>query len=231
MITNALTLVSLLLILSGIIGIKEHSIKKRLLLLALVTIGGLGISFSQTELYGLLSGLQQLPFKVLGFLFMWLLLSSLCKKNEIIVLEDLNGVRRFAPYTYALIAFMAVMLIGVPGTGTFTGIIYAQMGYMYGYSGVFAYVGMLGNVLAMIISALLIFPILREAFLFEKKVEKKDKQDQKNGDVSAMVHKRLKKPSVVLQGIAALAAVAMAVLSVWQGALTTIVTKIVESIM
>ncbi len=211
----------------GILGVKECTIKKRMVALALVTIGGLGIAFSQTELYGLLSGLQQLPFKVLGLLFLWLLMNSLCKKNQIVMLEDLNGVRRFAPYTYTLMAFMAVMLIGVPGTGTFTGIVYAQLGYMYGSSGVFAYLGMLGNTLAMIISALLVFPILREAFLFEKK----DKQAQEKEDTNVKARKRLEKPSVVLQVIAAVIAVGMTVLSVWQGALTAIVTKIVENMM
>lgn len=211
----------------GIPGIKECSIKKRMVALTLTTIGGLGISFSQMGQYGLLSGLQQLPFRGVGLLFLWLVMSDICKKNQLISLEDLNGIRRFAPYTYALMVFMAIMLIGVPGTGTFTGIMYAQMGYMYGYSGVFSYLGMLGNVLAMIIIAMIVFPMLREAFLFEKK----DGQAEKDEEMTVRTRENFVKPAVALQTVANVLAVGMLVLSVWQGVLTSVVTKIVEGMM
>ncbi len=227
MIANVLIVVSLVAILLGIAGVKERSIKKRMVALTLATIGGLGIAFSQMGQYGLLSGLQQLPFRGVGLLFLWLLISSVCKKNQITTMEELNGVRRFAPYTYALMAVMALMLIGVPGTGIFTGVVYAQMGYMYGYSGVFSYVGMLGNVLAMVVIAMLVFPMLREAFLFEKKAG----QNQKKEEKPVQIRTNFVKPPVVLQTITAVVVVGMIVLSVWQGALTSVVTKIVESMM
>ena len=227
MIANVLILVSLVMTLLGIMGIREHSIKKRMTALFLATAGGLGIAFSQMGSYGLLSGLQQLPFRIVGLLSLWLLMSSVCKKNQLVTLEDLNGLQKSAPYTYGLMVLMALMLIGVPGTGTFIGIMYAQMGYMYSYPGVFSYVGMLGNVLAMVIIAMIVFPMLREAFLFGKKdgsIEKRDIQPSKTRE-------KFEKPPMILQLATAVMAVGLLVLSVWQGILTSVVTKIVESVM
>lgn len=200
-----------------------------MLALSLAVIGSLGIAFAQMGQYGLLSGLQQLPFRGLGLLFLWFVVNSICKKNEITTIEELNGIRHFVPYTYGLMVLLAVFLIGVPGTGTFTGVMYTQMGYMYSYSGVFSYVGMLGNVVGMIIIAMIVFPMLREAFLFEKKENDSEKKASEEQKIRS--RKNFVKPAKALYVVTMLVVVAMLVLSVWQGPMISVVAKIVDRIM
>lgn len=227
MITNVLIGVSLLVTLLGAVGIREKRVKRRMIALSVTTVGSLGIAFSQAGEYGLISGFQQLLFRALGLIFFWLLMSSVCKKNDITTLEELNGVRRFMPYTYALLVLLAMFLIGIPGTGTFTGIMYAQMGYMYVKTGVISYVGMIGNVASMILTAAVVFPVLREAFLFEKK----EIVNGKSVSTEPAEKRNFTAPSKLLKIIAALAVVVMLVLGVWQDAMSTIVTKLIDVIM
>lgn len=221
MITNVLVGVSVVITLSGIVGIRGKHIGRKMGALTLTTIGSLGIAFSQAGDYGLLSGFQQLIFRAFGLIFFLLLMNSICKKNEITTLQELNGVRRFLPYTYALLVLSAMLLVGIPGTGTFTGIMYAQMGYMYAATGVISYVGMFGNIAGVVITAWLLFPVLREAFLFEKKEE-----DDK--DYVKPVRRKFVRPGKILSVVAGLVITVLLVLGVWQDVTITIVTKLIE---
>lgn len=227
MVTNVLVGVSLLVTLLGVVGIREKTVKKRMLALGVTTVGSLGVAFAQMGEYGLISGFQQLPFRLLGLMLFLLLMNSVCKKNEIGVLEELNGVRRFMPYTYALLVLLAMFLVGVPGTGTFTGMMYAQMGYMYAKTGVLSYVGMVGNLASLIVTAMIIFPILREAFLYEKK----EIVNGKSVSTEPAEKKQFASPGKALKVVTALLVVAMLVFSVWQDATTTAVTKLINLFM
>lgn len=182
-------------------------IKKRMIYLALVTMGMLGIAFAQKEAYAILAGVQQLLFRVPALLcFMWLL-HAICKGNDIKKPEELHGVRNSMPYIYAIMVMLALFIIGVPGTGSFTGILYAQMGSMYAQTGVISYVGLLGNMAGMLATAILIFPILKEAFMEEKK---------------AFV-----KPRNITVLCTGLIAVLMLVLSVCHNLVTEVLSKII----
>lgn len=227
MITNVLIGISLFVTLLGAVGIRERTVKNRLAALSVATIGSLGVAFSQTGEYGMISGFQQLLFRGLGLIVFLLLMNSVCRKNEITTLEELNGVRRFMPYTYALLVVLAMFLVGVPGTGTFIGVMYAQMGYMFAKTGVISYVGMIGNIAGMIITAMLVFPILREAFLFEKK----EIVNGKSVSTEPAKKKKFTSPGKVLGILAVLVVLVLLVLSVWQDAVTTIVTKLIDVLM
>ena len=226
MVTNIIAGASLLVTLLGAMGIREKRVKRRMLALSFATVGNIGLAFAQTGEYGLICGFQQVLFRGFGLILFLLLMSSVCKKNEIVMLEELNGIRRFMPYTYALLALLAMILIGIPGTGTFTSVMYVQIGYMFVEKGVISYIGMIGNVVGMMLTASIVFPMLREAFLFEKK-------EIVNG--KSVATEPAKKREFVAVGkllmvIEVLAVAALLLLGVWQDVMTTIVVKLVDMI-
>ncbi len=216
-------IVSVLLILLGIPGVRERSVRKRMMTLAFCVIGSIGIAFAQMGQYGLIGGFQQLPFRGVALILFCLMLHRICKVNDIGDLEELKGVRRFAPYTYAWLVVMAVFLIGVPGTGAFVGVLYTHMGYMYSNAGAIGIVGQIANLVGMIVICLIVFPILREGFLFEKQEEKEDAEDEKI--------RKIKGLSGGWHIFAALFAIVLCVLSIYHDAWSFVVTRIINAVM
>ena len=75
--------------------------------------------------------------------------------------------------TYGLVG------IGIPITGTFTGIIYSEIGLLAGGYGVFTYVGLIGNILGIVVPVVLLFPMLRRMYFPEK---------EKDSEADTIVH-------------------------------------------
>ncbi len=215
-------IVSLLFILFGIPGVRERNLRKRMMTLVLCVVGSIGVAFAQMGQYGLIGGLQQLPFRGLALILFCSMLHRICKMNDVEKLDELNGVRRFAPYTYAWLVVLAAFVIGIPGTGTFVGVLYAHMGYMYNYAGAIGIVGQIANIVGMIVICLVILPILREGFLFEKKEETMD-TDEKS--------KKIKGLSRGWHILATLVVVVLIVLSVYHDAWSLVVTRIINAVM
>lgn len=218
-----LLFVSLLFILLGVPGIRECNMKKRMMALVFSIIGSVGIAFAQTGQYALIGGLQQLLFRGLGIILFCCILSRVCKKNDIQNLDALNGLGRFAPYTYMWLVLLAVFLIGVPGTGTFTGILYTQMGYMYGYVGIIGIVGQIANVVGMIVVCLVVLPILKEGFLSGEKALLTDEGEKQL--------KRIKGLSIGWHVLVAVVVLTLSVLSIYHNAWSMVVTRIINALM
>ncbi len=185
-------------------------------------IGNIGIAFAQMGQYGLIGGLQQLPFRGLALILFCGILHRICKLNDVEKLDELNGTRRFAPYTYAWLVALAAFLIGVPGTGTFVGILYAHMGYMYKCVGAIGIVGQITNIVGMIVICLVVLPILREGFLFEKKDETMD-TDEKMRKIKGL-SKGWHIPMVLV-------VLVLIALSVYHDAWSFVVTRIINAVM
>lgn len=159
--------ISTVIILLGFIGIRMKTIWKRLAFLALTSVGMLVMSFVEGNAYGVLGGVYQVIFRLIGLIFVSLLILSVTKKNAAGSIEELSGLGKKMPYIFAMIVVFAVMVIGIPGTGTFIGMFYSEIGVILGGFGYVSYLGLLANVLGMAVSASLLFPILRQMY-FEK---------------------------------------------------------------
>lgn len=173
MISKMLIIVSVALILLGLVGIGTKSIKKKLLFLAVTTVGMLLLPFSHGRtLFGILGGVWQTVFQVPVLLCFILLVQTICKRNAIQSVEGFVGVRQSMPYLFASGVIFAVVLIGLPGTGTFIGYLYSALGMMTGDYGIYGYIGLSGILLGIVISAAITFSILRPAYLPGKKIQK-----------------------------------------------------------
>lgn len=165
MISEILIIVSFVLILLGLIGVRTRNVKRKLLFLFVTTLGMLLLPFSQRNPLGILGGVWQTVFQIPELFCFILLILSLCRQNGIQRIEELAGVRQRAPYVYASGVVFAIAALGVPGTGTFIGYLYSALGLMTGGFNIFGYVGLAGIVLGTAVSAAIIFSILKSAYL------------------------------------------------------------------
>ena len=173
MISKMLIIVSVALILLGLVGIRTKSIKKKLLFLVVTTVGMLMLPFSQGgTMFGILGGVWQVVFKVPAMVCFILLVQNICRCNAIQSVEGFVGVRQGAPYLFAASVIFSIVLMGMPGTGTFIGYLYSALGLMTGGYGIYAYIGLSGILLGFVISAAITFSILKPAYLPEEKIQK-----------------------------------------------------------
>lgn len=168
MISKLLIVVSVVLILLGLAGVVTKSIKRKLIFVVVNTIGMWVLAFSQGKvrlasesLAGLWQIVYQLP-ALLGFVF---LIRNICKRNDIHMSEELAGVRQGMPYLFAAGAVFAIVLIGLPGTGTWGGYFLAAFGLMLDQAGIFRYVGLCGILAGIAMNAAITFSILKPAYL------------------------------------------------------------------
>lgn len=172
MISKILIIGSFVLILLGLIGVRTNSVKRKLLFLLVSIIGMLWLPFAQGNQYGMIGGLWQAVFQIPGGLCFILLIQSICRQNNIQKVEELAGVRQGMPYLFAAGVIFAVVLMGLPGTGAFTGYLYSSIGLMFGEVNVFDYIGLSGIFLGVVVSAAITFSILKAAYLSGPKKQK-----------------------------------------------------------
>lgn len=174
MLSKILITVAALLILAGLIGLKMKMVGKRLLFVCIAAVGMVILSVAEMNTYGLVGGCFQAIYRILAIILGILLFHSICKRNGITDIEGLNGVGRKMPYTYVLLVFLCMVTIGIPITGTFTGIIYSEIGLLAGGYGMFTYVGLIGNILGIVVPVMLLFPMLRRMYFPEKEKNTED---------------------------------------------------------
>lgn len=173
MISKVLIVVAVILILPGLIGIRTRSIGHKLVFLITTSIGVLLLPFSQGKTqFGILGGIWQVLFQGPALLCFVLLIKSICKRNGIWNVEELTGVRESMPYLFAAGVVFAIVLIGLPGTGTFIGYLYSAFGLMTGEFGVYSYIGLAGILLGIVIYAAITFSILKSAYLPGDKMQR-----------------------------------------------------------
>lgn len=167
MISKVLIVISAVLILAGFIGVKMKTVQKKLLFAGISSIGMIMMSFAQKNAFGVLGGSYQVLFRIVSLIILSVLLLVIAQKNAIDKVEDLRGIGRRMPYIYAMVVVFAMMVIGIPATGTFLGIYYSEIGLFAMIAegvGIFSYLGALANVIGIGVLAALLFPILRQAY-------------------------------------------------------------------
>ena len=219
MLSKILITVAALLILAGLIGLKMKMVGKRLLFVCIAAVGMVILSVAEMNTYGLVGGCFQAIYRILAIILGILLFHSICKRNGITDIEGLNGVGRKMPYTYVLLVFLCMVTIGIPITGTFTGIIYSEIGLLAGGYGVFTYVGLIGNILGIVVPVMLLFPMLRRMYFPEK---------EKNPDVAEGVATVAPSPAKSLLVIGWLLAAVLLVFSLYQQPVLVAISTVMQ---
>ncbi len=210
MINKILIIVSVILIILGLGGAKTKIMKKKLLFLCISTIGMVALPVSLWNLFGVKGGLRQAVFQLTALICFVLLFYNICKNNELTSVEELAGMRQRMPFLYTAAVIFAVALAGFPATGTFYGIMYSLLGLLGGDFGICTYLGMLGAIAGIAISAMLTFSILKQAYL--------------SGDV------KLKPPSKGLAAVVVVMALLLVFLCIFQNQAMSVIDNPIEKI-
>lgn len=216
MISKITIAVSTVIILAGLFSFRTKTVGRKMLLLCISEIGAVALAYAQLNAYGLVGGTMQVLFRVISTIFVICLIMSICRKNEIKQIEDFNGIGKQMPYEFLLISILSVIVIGLPATGTFTGLIYSEIGLLAGGYGIFTYIGLVGNVLAIIVPAVILTPMIRRAYFPEAEAECKE---------------IIGKISKALFGISAVVAIALVVLCIYQKPVMTFAGFLIEKIL
>lgn len=224
MLSKILISVAALLILAGLLGLKMKTVGKRLLFVCIAAAGTVMLSVAEMNTYGLVGGCFQGIYRILAIVPGILLFHSICKRNQVADLEGLNGIGRRMPYTYVLLVFLCMVMIGIPVTGTFTGMIYSEIGLLAGGYGIFTYVGLVGNVLGIVVPVMLLFPMLRRMYFPEK---------EKDSDADTIVHTEeavvtAPSPAKSLLTISWLLAAVLFVFSLYQQPVLVVISTVMQ---
>lgn len=163
MISKVLIVISTLVILVGLFGIRSNRLQKRMLFLCISQAGSILLAFVGLNAYGLLGGIFQILFRLLSLILLFVFF-GIYKRGQILSLSDIRGMGRQTPYLFAAAVVMAMIVIGIPATGTFTGILYSEIGLLSGGYGVFTYIGLAANMAGIIVAAMLLVPVFRRAY-------------------------------------------------------------------
>ncbi|MCM1158746.1 MAG: hypothetical protein NC300_07845 [Bacteroidales bacterium] len=164
MISKILIMVFTLVIFTGLFGIRAKTLGGRMLFLCVSEFGSAALAFCQLNAYGLLGGIMQSVFRLISLLLLVVMFKPVCKSKQIFTLRDIDGMGKQKPYLFAAVTVLSMIAIGIPATGTFTGILYSEVGLLAGGYGVFTYVGLLANMAGIAVPAALLLPILSRAY-------------------------------------------------------------------
>lgn len=226
MVSKILIAVAALLILAGLLGLKMKTVGKRLLFLGVAAMGMVLLAAAEMNTYGLVGGCFQLIYRLVAWIPCMLLVQSICKHNEIRDIGGLRGIGRKMPYTYALLVILSVVMIGVPVTGTFTGIIYSEIGLLAGNFGALTYMGLLGNVLGIVVPAALLFPVLRYMYFPCKDEE----QEPEMVEMTISDSKEAAAPSKGLLTVSWVLAMILIVFSLYQQPVLEVTSTVMQKI-
>ena len=231
MLSEILIAVGAVFIVAGFLGLKMKTVGKRLIFLCIAGAGMILLSVAEMNTYGLVGGSFQAVYRIVAVIPCLMLFHSICKKNEIKDLNGLDGIGTHMPYTYAVLVLLAVMCIGVPVTGTFTGIIYSEIGLLAGGFGVFTYIGLIGNVVGVVVPVMLLFPLLRRMYFPCKEQETEDntgevlEEDVTEDDVTD-----IQNPGKGVIAVSGILAVLLVVCSLWQQPILQAVSTVMQKL-
>ena len=198
------------------------------------------LSVAEMNTYGLVGGSFQAVYRIVAVIPCLMLFHSICKKNEIKDLNGLDGIGTHMPYTYAILVLLAVMCIGVPVTGTFTGIIYSEIGLLAGGFGVFTYIGLIGNVVGVVVPVMLLFPLLRRMYFPCKEQETEDNtgevleedvpEEVSEEDVTEDDVTDIQNPGKGVIAVSGILAVLLVVCSLWQQPILQAVSTVMQNL-
>ncbi len=235
MLSEILIAVGAVLIVAGFLGLKMKTVGKRLIFLCIAGAGMILLSVAEMNTYGLVGGSFQAVYRIIALIPCLMLFHSICKKNEIKDLNGLDGIGTHMPYTYAILVLLAVMCIGVPVTGTFTGIIYSEIGLLAGGFGVFTYIGLIGNVVGVVVPVMLLFPLLRRMYFPCKEQEAEDNtvevmEEVSEEDVTEDAVIDIQSPGKGMIAVSGILAVLLVVGSLWQQPILQAVSTVMQKL-
>ena len=236
MLSEILIAVGAVLIVAGFLGLKMKTVGKRLIFLCIAGAGMILLSVAEMNTYGLVGGSFQAVYRIIALIPCLMLFHSICKKNEIKDLNGLDGIGTHMPCTYAVLVLLAVMCIGVPVTGTFTGIIYSEIGLLAGGFGVFTYIGLIGNVVGVVVPVMLLFPLLRRMYFPCKEQEAEDntvevmEEDVPEEDVTEDAVIDIQSPGKGMIAVSGILAVLLVVGSLWQQPILQAVSTVMQKL-
>lgn len=140
---QVLNVVSMIIMILGTVGVVSKSVRKRILGISFNVIGLLLLTNCQKGMYGFCGGVEALVMQLPTWILFLILTLSLCKKNEWKAMEDLHGFRNAHPYVFVLYIVMGLLLIGIPGSGTFAAYMIAVNAILGEKITVFTYIGLL----------------------------------------------------------------------------------------
>ena len=231
MLSEILIAVGAVLIVAGFLGLKMKTVGKRLIFLCIAGAGMILLSVAEMNTYGLVGGSFQAVYRIAAIIPCLMLFHSICKKNEIKDLSGLDGIGTHMPYTYAILVLLAVMWIGVPVTGTFTGIIYSEIGLLAGGFGVFTYIGLIGNIVGVVVPVVLLFPLLRRMYFPCKEQEAEDNTEEvSEEDVTEDAVNDIQCPGIGVIAVSGILAVLLVVCSLWQQPILQAVSTVMQKL-
>ena len=226
MLSKILISVAALLILAGLLGLKMKTVGKRLLFVCIAAVGTILLSIAEMNTYGLVGGCFQGIYRIFAIVPGILLFHSICKRNQVTELDGLNGIGCRMPFTYALLVFLCMVMIGIPITGTFTGMIYSEIGLLAGGYGIFTYVGLVGNVLGIVVPVMLLFPMLRRMYFPEKEKGAESVQENANNVEESAVN--ASSPAKSLLTVGWLLAAVLLVFSLYQQPVLVAISTVMQ---
>lgn len=140
---QVLNVVSMIIMILGTVGVVSKSVRKRILGISFNVIGLLLLTNCQKGMYGFCGGVEALVMQLPTWILFLILTFSLCKKNEWKAMQDLHGFRNAHPYVFVLYIVMGLLLIGIPGSGTFAAYMIAVNAILGEKITVFTYIGLL----------------------------------------------------------------------------------------
>lgn len=140
---QVLNVVSMIIMILGTVGVVSKSIRKRILGISLNVIGLLLLTNCQKGMYGFCGGVEALLMQLPTWILFLILTLLLCKKNGWKVMEDMSGFRNAHPYVFVLYIVIGLLLIGIPGSGTFAAYMIAVNAIIGEKITAFTYIGLL----------------------------------------------------------------------------------------
>ncbi len=172
-----LSVLAVLIILAGMIGAVTKDVKRRMLGVSLTVVGMLLLANVQGGVYGVFAGVELLLFQLPTLILFLIAFGSLCKKNKISQVDGFVGFRRSHPWVLLLFLIMGVILIGIPGTGTFGAYMIEINAILEGAAsgvGVFQLISLLGMIVGIISLGIQFFDIWIHMMLMDDRLENTD---------------------------------------------------------
>lgn len=186
-----LSVLAVLIILAGMIGAVTKDVKRRMLGVSLTVVGMLLLANVQGGVYGIFAGVELLLFQLPTLILFLIAFGSLCKKNKISQVDGFVGFRRSHPWVLLLFLIMGVILIGIPGTGTFGAYMIEINAILEGTAsgvGIFQLISLLGMIVGIISLGIQFFDIWIHMMLMDDRAsepETTEKTDAAKEDTEA----------------------------------------------
>lgn len=212
---QVLNVVSMIIMILGTVGVVSKSVRKRILGISFNVIGLLLLTNCQKGMYGFCGGVEALVMQLPTWILFLILTLSLCKKNKWKAMQDLHGFRNAHPYVFVLYIVMGLLLIGIPGSGTFAAYMIAVNAILGEKITVFTYIGLLAMGIGIGMLVVQFFDLWIHMLIENTTVKDENTEEQKALGVSK-----------VLCVITSIVLLVLLVFGIWQTPLIQMIVKL-----